>query len=395
MYKIGKTVDKSEIPIESSDGNTELESQFILRLPSLPAAALRSVVASGVLNLKDRLNVQLENDMRHGTVRFDGWVLPAKVVDLPSIIESLKTLDGKTFYKTADICQMMICKEEMEEERPEGEESKKKDGKDKKFLYPHGVTPPLKNVRKKRFRKTLKKKFFDVPEIEKEVKRLFRTDSEAIHVRYEVETKDEKSKEAGKQGVQAAGPSGLTSNNSQSMDIVEHDLFGEVLSSSDEEDTRAQDTDEGSRLSSPPIREASSSQKETPTVTENKYVTEFTPGMLTEQENRTSGNLSFDITSESSSAAAAAAVAALEEANEMGDVDNTSANGDLVNRLNELQSEIATIREKRQIQEAEIAGIDNAALVSRFMVIIDEFKRQEFDKRRQYEEILKILDQQL
>lgn len=32
--------------------------------------------------------------------------LAAKLVDLPCIIESLKTIDKKTFYKTADICQV-------------------------------------------------------------------------------------------------------------------------------------------------------------------------------------------------------------------------------------------------------------------------------------------------
>jgi transcription initiation factor TFIID subunit 7 len=52
----------------------------------------------------------------------------------------------------------------MEEEEPqpppeEQKPQKKKDNKvDKKYLYPHGITPPLKNVRKRRFRKTLKKK---------------------------------------------------------------------------------------------------------------------------------------------------------------------------------------------------------------------------------------------
>ena len=51
---------------------------------------------------------------------------------------------------------------------------KRKDALTKKYLYPHGITPPLKNVRKRRFRKTLKKKYIDFPEIEKEVKRLFR-----------------------------------------------------------------------------------------------------------------------------------------------------------------------------------------------------------------------------
>lgn len=367
----------------------ELESQFILRLPSVPAAALKSVVASGVANLKDRLSVQLENDMRHGTVRFDGWSLPAKVVDLPTIIESFKTLDGKTFYKTADICQMMICREDAEEEKLDGEESKRKDGRDKKHLYNHGITPPLKNVRKKRFRRTLKKKFFDVPEIEKEVKRLFKSDNDAVHVRYEVvNTEDEKVE---KSAIPGTSQSALTNTNSQGLDIVEHDLFGEVLSSSDEDDTRAQDTDDGSRMSQGQGKSSLNLQKD---MSGEKYMTEFPSGILTESQNQSSAdNTSFDL---NESSTAAAAVAALEEANEMNTSDmSSSANDDLVNRLAELESEIAAIKEKRQIQEAEIADIENSALVQRFQDIIDDLKQQEIEKRRQYDEILSILNQQI
>lgn len=365
--------------------NVELESQFILRMPPMPAAAMRAVVASGVANLKDRLTIQIEQDMRHGTVVFDGWSLPAKVVDLPTIIESLKTLDGKTFYKTADICQMMICREDAEEDKTDGEESKRKDGRDKKHQFSHGITPPLKNVRKKRFRKTLKKKFFDVPEIEKEVKRLFRSDGDAFHVKYEVvNTEDEKNEKA---AIPGTSQSGLTNTNSQGLDIVEHDLFGEVLSSSDEEDTRAQETDEGSR-SQGVARASTSSQKDIPG---DRYMTEFPSGMLNEQENRPSTS-DFDITAESSTAAAA--VAALEEADDMntsGDM-SASANDDFVNRLSELEAEIAAIRDKRQIQESEIADIENSALVQRFQDIIDDLKRQENEKKREYEEILSILN---
>ena len=55
---------------------------------------------------------------------------------------------------------MMLCKEE---DDPSDEESPNKKRRDpskveKKYLYPHGLTPPLKNVRKRRFRRTLKKK---------------------------------------------------------------------------------------------------------------------------------------------------------------------------------------------------------------------------------------------
>ncbi|KAJ8785332.1 hypothetical protein J1605_007344 [Eschrichtius robustus] len=46
---------------------------------------------------------------RHAVVGVEGVSLPAKLVDLPRVIESLKTLDKKTFFKTADISQMLVC----------------------------------------------------------------------------------------------------------------------------------------------------------------------------------------------------------------------------------------------------------------------------------------------
>lgn len=138
--------------------------------------------------------------MRTGEVRLDHMLLHAKVVDFPTIIESLKTIDNKTFYKTADICQMLLCKEDDDQTTTDEEvtsKAKKKDPNrvDKKYLYPHGLTPPMKNVRKRRFRKTLKKKYVEAPEIEKEVKRLLRVDNEAVNVKWEViNEEDEKSK---------------------------------------------------------------------------------------------------------------------------------------------------------------------------------------------------------
>ena len=31
------------------------------------------------MNVKDRLSIKMENDMRKGVVQFDSWVMPAKV----------------------------------------------------------------------------------------------------------------------------------------------------------------------------------------------------------------------------------------------------------------------------------------------------------------------------
>lgn len=70
---------------------------------------------------------------------------------------------------------MIICKENEEfllsdeDEKTKVFKKKEPNKVDKKYLWPHGVTPPLKNVRKRRFRKTLRKKYVEAPEIEKEV----------------------------------------------------------------------------------------------------------------------------------------------------------------------------------------------------------------------------------
>ena len=77
---------------------------------------------------------------------------------------------------------------------------------DKKFLMPHGIAPPMKNVRKRRFRKTLKKKYVEAPEIEKEVRRLLRVDNEAVSVRWELITEEDEAK------VKAANEAGLGDN---------------------------------------------------------------------------------------------------------------------------------------------------------------------------------------
>lgn len=94
-----------EKPMKSErrdDGGADLETQFILRLPEEPAIVLREALQSGAPNLKERLSISLENDLRKGMVRLDDRYMYAKVVDLPTIMESMKTIDKKSFYKTAD-----------------------------------------------------------------------------------------------------------------------------------------------------------------------------------------------------------------------------------------------------------------------------------------------------
>lgn len=187
--------------------------------------------------------ISLENDLRKGMVRLDDRYLYAKIVDLPTVIESHKTIDKKSFYKTADICQMMICREEpypaTDDESPVKNKKKDPNKVDKKFLYPHGVTPSLKNVRKRRFRKTLKKKNVELPEIEKEVKRLLRTDNEAVHVKWEIveceePTEPDGGRETPSKGKKSAPITGNVLASESLTNLDEHHIFGELSDSEDE-----------------------------------------------------------------------------------------------------------------------------------------------------------------
>ncbi|KAF3838608.1 hypothetical protein F7725_010376 [Dissostichus mawsoni] len=109
------------------------------------ASTVRRIAQSSSQNIKDRLTIELHPDGRHGIVRVDRVPLACKLVDLPCMIESLKTVDKKTFYKTADVCQMLVCTLDgdlyppLEEPTGTDPKSKKKDkDKDKKFVWNHG-----------------------------------------------------------------------------------------------------------------------------------------------------------------------------------------------------------------------------------------------------------------
>lgn len=190
----------------------DLENQLVLRMPEPYSSRLREALSVG--SLKDRLQIDVEEDLRHATVKFDGVVFAAKLVDLPCVVELWKTFDKKSLWKTGDLCQMLICRD------PEGPDSssddeevnsydylKKQLHEAKKYQYPHGLTPCLKNVRKRRFRKTAKQKYVDAPEIEKEVKRLLRADISAVNVKFEIINDELDKQKPDEQEDEADGPS--------------------------------------------------------------------------------------------------------------------------------------------------------------------------------------------
>lgn len=381
----------------SSDAPVELESQFILRLPSTPAASLRAAVKSGVANLEDRLAIQLEADMRHATVQFDKWTLPAKLYDLPTIIESCKTLDKKIFYKTADICQIMIAHEGDAAKSDEEVSPKKKDKdtKDKRYMLPHGITAPMKNVRKRRFRKTLKKKYVDLPDVEKEVKRLLRTDTEAISVRYEVVNAEDEKADA-KNNEREFGADALEErelSNSQAADVAEYDLFGGVLSSSeesaDEEDVNVVDMGQAARKLESIIEEQDkveeSDSKAAKDVVDLAKSMQMSPDPADQFQEYGNENDSMAVSQLESATAGENLGQLLKEQK------TEEERMALMEKLDELEHAISNLQASRRAQELEIMNIENQALKQRFQSSIERLKQEEFEKQMEYDDIMSIL----
>ncbi|KOB65243.1 Transcription initiation factor TFIID subunit 7 [Operophtera brumata] len=388
----------------------ELESQFILRLPEEPAKELKQLLRNGD-NMKNRLSIQMDQDMRKGEVKFDQKTMHGKIVDLPTIVDSLKTIDSKSFYKSADICQMMICKEEpeqpTEEELPAKNKKKDPYKVDKKFLFPHGITPPTKNVRKRRFRKTLKKKCAEAPEIEKEVKRLLRADNEAESITFEIINEDDvlilhpklgcelepstsktgyiKSEKKSKAPRGPKCEAGSTFKNTPISNVV--DIFGGALSDSDLEDEHSihphnEDSQAGYAIRIPeagPMLGARDNPRMEPldldphifelshNLQSKMYTSERAYENPGTTEDKTYG-LSFE---------------------DDGDQSQNSKDSMTV-RIEQVRAELEELKERRKRTQHEIAGMENLTLRQRFQSTLHTLNQEVMFKEMEYQGLLTL-----
>jgi len=325
-----------------------LENQFILRVPAGNAAALRKCIQNGTV--KDKLSIEFQGDNRHATVRFDKEVFSAKLVDLPCIIESHKTLDKKSFYKTADICQMLVCTSVDVED--DADTTPRKDHK--KFVWNNGLTLPLKNARKRRFRKTAKKKINEAPEVEKEVKRLLRADLSAVDVSFEVVQDEDQKSDADKSLI--LDPILQTSDSmSALLDESQDRTF------SDEEDRN----DELLAI----LQEASSDEDDGDNDKDE------------EEEEEEEEDQEVDIDGE------------MEESEDMSmDSSNGKASGLAQNLLGNIEKKLANIRAMKEEQEARVRDAGNPFLKQRFQRVLDDIIDQEQEQLKEFDRIRESME---
>uniref|UniRef100_A0A0E0C5B7 TAFII55 protein conserved region domain-containing protein n=1 Tax=Oryza meridionalis TaxID=40149 RepID=A0A0E0C5B7_9ORYZ len=130
-----------------------MEQQFILRVPPSVAERIERLMnqAAGASSSNPddaSLDLSFSEDGRSGTFMIGNESFPASLLDLPTVMESYKTYDDSVLIKTADIGQMIMVREE-DDPAPEVVE------------YTHGLTPPMRDARRRRFRREPDLNVFD------------------------------------------------------------------------------------------------------------------------------------------------------------------------------------------------------------------------------------------
>ncbi|KAL3828876.1 hypothetical protein ACJIZ3_017678 [Penstemon smallii] len=118
-----------------------MEEQFILRVPPSVAERIERLLNEAPSSSEDKsLDLIFSEDGRTGTFAIGDDRFSASLLDLPTVVESYKTYDDNVLIKTSDIGQMIMVKEEG-------------DGVPEAVEYRHGLTPPMRDARRRRFRR--------------------------------------------------------------------------------------------------------------------------------------------------------------------------------------------------------------------------------------------------
>ncbi|XP_044504665.1 transcription initiation factor TFIID subunit 7-like [Mangifera indica] len=118
-----------------------MEEQFILRVPPSVAERIERLLNEDPSSGEDKsLDLSFSENGRSGTFVIGDDHFPVSLLDLPSVVESYKTYDDSALVKTADIGQMIVVREPGDS-APDVVE------------YRHGITPPMRDARKRRFRR--------------------------------------------------------------------------------------------------------------------------------------------------------------------------------------------------------------------------------------------------
>lgn len=176
---------------EEAEIDPAIESQFVLRMQAGPDCdLLRKSIEEKTIGKSQSQGGPgvyfrfFDRDGRKAMITIQGRQYAASMVELPCVIESLKSWNKKDWVKTADVCQMLLVFGRVNSEEEAKKFSRPREVDPDSHRYPHGLTPPMHWVRKRRFRP--RKSFQDVERIETHTEALLQDDDNAEESKYEL-----------------------------------------------------------------------------------------------------------------------------------------------------------------------------------------------------------------
>lgn len=178
---------------EASDNEIDpmVEEEYILRLlPGDDCDFFRQTINEkrmGIPISAGGPDIQMKYfgpDARRAAITIRGRCYAAVLVDLPTILEGMKSWDKRGWWKSADICQMLWVFAPIKKEEEAKTFPLPKGVDPKTYAYPHGITPPMHFARKRRFRKRVSRTAIEA--VERTVQRLLEEDAKAMSSKWEM-----------------------------------------------------------------------------------------------------------------------------------------------------------------------------------------------------------------
>lgn len=176
---------------EEAEDDPALEAQFVLRMePGPDNDLLRKAIEEKTIGKKQSEGGPgvmfrfLDRDGRKSILTIQNRMYAATMVELPCVIESLKSWNKKDWVKTADVCQMLLVLGRVNSEEEAKKFPRPKTVEPDTHRYAHGLTPPMNWVRRRRFRP--RKSYLDVERIESQTEALLAEDEQAVSTKYEL-----------------------------------------------------------------------------------------------------------------------------------------------------------------------------------------------------------------
>ncbi|KAL2444294.1 Transcription initiation factor TFIID subunit 7 [Exophiala dermatitidis] len=179
--------------LEDREADPVIHEGFILRMqPGPDCDYVRQAIedktigkprAQGGPDIRIRM---LDTLGRRGVLIVRGNQYATTMVDLPCIIEGMKSWDKKGWIKSIDISQMLLVLGRCNTDEEAKNYPLPEDVDPKNYQYAHGITAPMKWVRKRRFARTKRARVDDIEAVERRVNALLEADRAAVSTKYQL-----------------------------------------------------------------------------------------------------------------------------------------------------------------------------------------------------------------